>query len=526
MAGIGFELRRMIDQRDGFLNRVRAYACAGLISSGPWIMTILTLTLLSAAGPILGGMEGYAMFRALVTYAYAFSLVVVGVGQLSVTRRVADLLYGKAYERVLPGFSASAAAFGLFQAIVGGLFCAAAGFSAALSFLAVALYVIVSVTWLALIWLSVTREFDEVLRAYAYGMLVALGGLFLPGLPRGTTGLLAVYTAGQGLTLALLIRVILRGMESKGRREWHILGSLKAFPTLVGVGLFYNAAIWVDKMAFWFLDGTGPHRLIRYHPLYDTCCFFAYITVVPALAVNLIRLETSFYEVYRAYYSSILGGTPLRVIEEKRERMFENLREGTVRLLRVQGAITALCVIFAPFLMGWLDMPEAAIRIFRLTCFGAFFHVLLLICVLMQLYFDLKAQALATSVFFFFVNGALAFWSAGEGLPTYGIGYCVSSFLSLLLGYTLLHNSLEKLDFLTFTNQPIGGDPDPEPEADAPIDAASPAPAPPQPPTQGHGEFPAYAPTPEADGEFPAQLLQPVSAVPADSAPRSDAPAS
>ena len=42
MAGISFELRRMIDQRQGFLAKVRAYACAGLISSGPWLMTILT----------------------------------------------------------------------------------------------------------------------------------------------------------------------------------------------------------------------------------------------------------------------------------------------------------------------------------------------------------------------------------------------------------------------------------------------------------------------------------------------------
>ena len=75
MAGIGFELRKMIDERQGFVAKVRAYACASLIASGPWLMTILTLTLLNVAGPYLGGTEGYSLFRALVTYAFAFSLV-------------------------------------------------------------------------------------------------------------------------------------------------------------------------------------------------------------------------------------------------------------------------------------------------------------------------------------------------------------------------------------------------------------------------------------------------------------------
>ena len=132
----------------------------------------------------------------------------------------------------------------------------------------------------------------------------------------------------------LLTRTIVRGMEADGRREFTVLRALRSFPRLVGVGLFYNLAIWVDKMIFWFRDGTGPHPFVQYHPLYDTCSFLAYLTVVPALAVNLVRLETAFYEKYRAYYGAILGGTPLSVIEDKRRRMLGNLEENVTRLLR------------------------------------------------------------------------------------------------------------------------------------------------------------------------------------------------
>jgi uncharacterized membrane protein len=438
MAGIGFELRGMIEQRGGFLSKVRAYAAAGLISSGPWLMTILTLTLLN-----------------LLTYAFAFSLVLVGAGQMAITRRVADLLYSKKYNRVLPAFTASMLVVGVTSLAIAAVFCAIAGFSPALSFVAVSLFMVISMTWLALTWLSVAREYDMVLRAYVYGTLVSVGGVLFCLMTEGTIGVLAAYTAGQTFTLMLLTSTIVRGMEADGKRDFTVFKALRTFPRLVGVGLFYNAAIWVDKMIFWFSDGIGPHEFVQYHPLYDTCCFLAYLTVVPALAVNLIRLETSFYETYREYYGAILAGTPLSYIEDKRERMFETLQESTIRLLRVQGAITVLLIIFAPYLIEFLELPPIATRIFRLTCLGAFFHVMLLLTILMQMYFDLRAQAMGTSLVFLLLNAGMAWWSVEMGEETYGIGYCAASFLALLLGYSLLHRSLERLDYLTFTGQPI-----------------------------------------------------------------------
>ncbi len=456
MAGIGFELRRMIDERQGFVAKVRAYSCAALIASGPWLMTILTLTLLNVAGPYLGGTEGYSLFRALVTYAFAFSLILQGVVQMAVTRWVADQLYGKRYLDVLPAFAACLAVTGGVHAAIGTAFCVWAGFAARLSLLVVSLFTIIGMTWIALIWLSLVRQYDDILRAYVYGTLVAMATVLLVFLSQGTEPILAAYTSGQAFTLVLLLRTILRGMETGEKRDYRVFRSLVSFPVLAGVGLFYNAAIWVDKMIFWFADGIGPHPLVRYHPLYDTCSFLAFLTVVPALAVNLVQLETAFYEKYRAYYGAILAGSPLAVIEKNRRRMFESLQEGVVRLLRLQGAITAAVIIFAPLIVQGLELPEIAVRLFRLTCLGAGFHVLLLICLLMQMYFDLRGQALATSATFLLLNGVLAWWSVSRGIETYGVGYAVASFLTLLLGFVLLHRSIERLDYHTFTSQPIG----------------------------------------------------------------------
>ena len=40
MAGIGFELRRIL-RRESFVNLLGAYGLAGIISSGPWVLSVL-----------------------------------------------------------------------------------------------------------------------------------------------------------------------------------------------------------------------------------------------------------------------------------------------------------------------------------------------------------------------------------------------------------------------------------------------------------------------------------------------------
>ena len=44
MAGIGFELRKLL-RRDSLLGLLQAYTYAGLISSGPWVLSILGILL-------------------------------------------------------------------------------------------------------------------------------------------------------------------------------------------------------------------------------------------------------------------------------------------------------------------------------------------------------------------------------------------------------------------------------------------------------------------------------------------------
>ena len=67
MAGIGFELRKLL-KRDSLLELMQAYAYAGIISSGPWVLSIfgiLVIVLMSISMFVPGFL--FSQFHVSVT---------------------------------------------------------------------------------------------------------------------------------------------------------------------------------------------------------------------------------------------------------------------------------------------------------------------------------------------------------------------------------------------------------------------------------------------------------------------------
>lgn len=450
MAGIGFELRRMVHGRFGLLSKSYAYACAGLISSGPWILTVLTLLLLNVAGDGVLGVEDSRNFRALVTNAFALSLLTTGVVQMPLTRYLSDLLYAGRHGEVLPTFSTAVALTGAVQGGTGFLLCRAGGFDGRLTLAWTALYVVVSLIWLAVAWLTVVRQYGPILLAFVGGMLASFVSIYALGPGNGLGGAVAAYCAGQALTLAMLARLILRGTAAAQARSFALLAALRQYPRLIVVGFAYSAAIWIDKVVFWYSDGLGSHPFIRFHPLYDTCCFLAYLSVVPALAINLVHFETGFYQHYRGYYAAITQGLPLREVVWRRKEMTENLWEGAARIVRLQGAVTLAAILFAPQILAAVEMPAGAVHVFRVACLGAFFHVAFLITTLLLLYFDLQRQAMSSTLLFLALNGVLSWISVQIGFVAYGSGYTLAALIALVVALAQLTRQLGALEFETF----------------------------------------------------------------------------
>jgi uncharacterized membrane protein len=90
MAGIGFELRKILSRR-GYTQLLEAYIYAGVISSGPWLISIVGIALIGMLSLNLVVPKVFLQqFQVSVTYLFVFSLIFSGAFQFSYVRYIAD----------------------------------------------------------------------------------------------------------------------------------------------------------------------------------------------------------------------------------------------------------------------------------------------------------------------------------------------------------------------------------------------------------------------------------------------------
>lgn len=127
-------------------------------------------------------------------------------------------------------------------------------------------------------------------------------------------------------------------------------------PILIGIGFFYNGAIWVDKVIFWISHGTPVHKGLYTSAFYETPSFLAFVTIVPTFSIFLVRVETSFYRAYRTYHSKVVAKYPLKEVLREKANMESSLKLSFYRLLIYQGTISAITIIFSPNIIQYLNM--------------------------------------------------------------------------------------------------------------------------------------------------------------------------
>jgi uncharacterized membrane protein len=265
------------------------------------------------------------------------------------------------------------------------------------------------------------------------------------------------FAVGQIILVALLtVRIRL---EFPTDRPWDsgVLAYWRTMPSLIVIGVFYNIGIWVDKVVFWLGPG-GQHvtGLIYVNPRYDTCTFLGYISIVPALSLFLIRVETAFYKNYAAYFDCITRGGDMATIAGRREAMVGALQLSMGRLVRLQGAITLLLVWLAPEILSWLRLPAEMLPTFRICLIASFVQIMLLLLMIVILYFDWQRDVAILAIAFAVLNGVLSVLSLQWDDRFHGCGYLLACLATLVWGLVILDRRLATLDYDTFTRQPMG----------------------------------------------------------------------
>lgn len=456
MAGIGFELRKLL-KRDSFLSVLQTYAYAGIISSGPWVLSIVAVLIIGVISiPVVIPHFLVAQFQTSITYLIALSLIFTGFVQLAFTRYSADRIFEKEHFRLLPNLNGLL----LLSSVTGGtlafpltmfLFPAT---SLIFRMLFATTFVVLCCVWIAAILLSGLKAYKAILINFASGYGSALLLAIVLRVWK-LEGLMLAFLLGQFILLQGMLLVLFRNYPTQSFVEFDFLNRKRVYISLVFTGFFYNLGIWADKFVFWFHPYTGTNVIgpLNASEIYDLPVFLAYLSILPGMAVFLVRMETDFVEYYDRFYEAVREGGSLSYIYEMKDEMIRMAREGIYDIIKIQ-AIAAIAV----FLVGarLLDMagiPQVYLPLLYIDVAAAGFQVVFLGILNIYFYLDRRGRALFLTALFAGLNLVLSIVSISLGPYFYGYGFALSLCIAIMCGMFLLDRDLQSLEYETFMLQ-------------------------------------------------------------------------
>ena len=457
MAGIGFELRKLL-QKESYFGLIQAYAYAGIISSGPWVLSIVGILVVGFLS--LGVVFPHAAiveFQVSVTYLILSSLILTGFIQLGFTRFIADSLFLKQDDRVLPNYN------GMLLLVTGicgvcgmlAIFLFFSGMSVTYRILMLTGFVILCAIWVTTIFLSGMKQYKQIVMLFALGYTVTVVGALLLR-THGMEGLLLGFVIGHFVLLIGMVTLTLRTFSLQGSPvAFDFLRPGAMYTSLIWSGFLYNLAVWADKLMFWFYPDTSQGIIgpLRASLIYDFPIFLAYLAIIPGMAVFLVRIETDFVEYYEKFYDAVREGGSLDHIQNMRDNMLFTVRQGLFEIVKIQAIAVLLVFVLGEKLLDWLGISSLYLPLLYVDVVAAGLQVVLLGILNIFFYLDKRQIVVFLCTLFLFANIALTALSLHLGANYYGYGFALSLLITVLTGMHLLSRKLDTLEYETFMLQ-------------------------------------------------------------------------
>jgi len=457
MAGIGFRLQNLV-AKGSYLEAATAYVSSAVITTGPWLSGVVALVVLNISTSRYLHEADRSLLFATIVSTFVASLLIVGGLQLPVTRYVADRLYLNDTASVAPTCTGVLCLVIPFS-LVASPFLVFAPFDMRYRFLVFTLFLTLSTTWMVILFLSAARQYIRIVLILTGCYALGISASILLGQWYGLLGSLAGFTFGQMTCLSLLIVSVYLEFPSIQTINLAYLRYIFKYWDLFIIGMLYTVGIWADNMVLW-ISSQGQVISGFYHlfPSYDTAKFVVSLSIVPAIAIFMIHLETNFDRYYQNYYRLIDAKGTLRDLVRAREGMREAVRTGVGTIIKVQSFVALFLCLIAQDIAAFVGLTPTWVPLLRIEIFACTAQFFVLIMMVLLLYLDRRRATLLFIAVFAICNIALTLVSVHLGdVRFYGIGYLGASMIGAILGWFLLNDRLKRLEYLTFMAQPLGG---------------------------------------------------------------------
>lgn len=457
MAGIGFRLQRIL-HKNSISSVLQAYGYAALISSGPWILSIISLAII---GLIITGVIGEEASEALfvtITHVFAFSLILTGPVQLVLSRFSSDKLFTEDYEAVYSSFVSSTF---LIMAISGLLGLVLFGYLGVGSWIqrfgAILFFSVIGGIWMCATYMSILKSFNAILLGFFIGYLVGFMATVIIGLYGNSDYLMLGFTFGQVVLFLFLFGAISKELGFAYKWDPEFLTYFKKFYILALCGFFYNTGMWMDKFLHWWIADDSIHigSIFYASPMYDVAVYLGYLSIAPGMAVFLIKLEADFAIKMDLYVRSLIGKSSFNKLDQLNRDAIYAIREGVSLQVKLQTVITAILLLFADSVLGLFNASAMQVSVFRLILVGSFVMVIFLSIFTCLFYLDRLKDATICCAVFFVLNAVFTSIDVYLGPRWYGLGFTMSAFVATMLSFYLLNKHIQNFTYRMFKDAPI-----------------------------------------------------------------------
>lgn len=459
MAGVGFQLKKLFKDKEGYVDSIKAYSVSAIVIEGPMLLSIFMLLVLRS---LIGKFEGTYFeedaFVIAITYTMIFSMIFANTINLFISRYISDCIYEERYGDILSSFYSMAILLLLIGGSASGLFILGLNLGGSYKIIMFIQFNIVMITWLQLTFLSAIKKYSNILIGFfiAVAVSIVMAVVLMVAGANPLKAALIGSTSGYSTLMIIFMKEI---HQFYPRGEINLLGWMKAldkYKILIVIGLFMTLGLFGHNIVMWTSEYSQVViNKMRFCMMYDIPAFYASLSIMSMMVIFTVSLETNFYIKFREYFNSILKGGRYKDIEEAYHKMRKELINEIVKMCEIQLFFTIFACMFGAIFLKRIGMDINMTDIFRMLCFGYFFYGVERCINIVLLYFDDRKGTLMSSIIFFVLSIIFTYISRVKGIDYYGLGFFAATLISSIFALFRLRYYMKNLDYYVFCTQPL-----------------------------------------------------------------------
>lgn len=462
MAGIGVRLNRIFN-KNTMVTSLVGFGYSAVITIAPMFLVILAVILMD--GLLEVSKLGYAdreLYSCTILYIFIFALLTAAPFNAVLSKYMSDIIYNETYDDILPCYYVGLILNIALSILVGIPFCIREYFVGEVNLIFVFAgycgYVALVFVFYTMLYLSICKDYKKISLFFLVGMGITV-----------LISMVFVYLLCLETTISMLIALDI-GFVVIGSLEWAqvksyfrenskkykpVLEYFKKYWQLVVTNFLYILGLYIHNFVFW---STDMHMVVANSfvcmTTYDMAACLGMFTNITASIIFTARVEMHFHERYKNYSEAVIGGRGMD-IENAKRRMFRQLSEELMNLVRIQfiisSAVFLLAVIFLPrFGFGGLVM-----QMYPSLAAGYFILFIMYALIIFQYYYNDLNGAVKTALSFCLCTMLGAMFATHLTPIWYGIGLVFGALVGFTVAYHRLRVMEKMLDIHIFCNGSI-----------------------------------------------------------------------